>query len=121
MRPTTTTLTDAPARDALAAVFEALDIPHGATVGDQEIRDRILLERAGHARVMLASVLDPDRAGHPDVEWSVGYLRARLAEHPATGYKTWQERVAEHPAEGYKTWAERVVELDDAKSAGSAR
>ncbi len=25
----------------------------------------------------------------------MGYLRARLAEHPATGYKTWAERMAE--------------------------
>jgi len=25
----------------------------------------------------------------------VEYLRARLAEHPAVGYKTWDERVAE--------------------------
>jgi hypothetical protein len=25
----------------------------------------------------------------------VAYLRARLAEHPAQGYKTWDERTAE--------------------------
>ena len=42
---------------ALAAIAEALDIPHGATAGDQETRDRILLERAGHAVVMLRSIL----------------------------------------------------------------
>jgi hypothetical protein len=36
-----------------------------------------------------------------DVPWSVAYLRARLAEHPA---------------EGYKTWDERMVELDAAKA-----
>ena len=37
------TLTEAV--DALVAIREALDIPHGATVGDQETRDRILVER----------------------------------------------------------------------------
>jgi hypothetical protein len=35
--------------DALAAVHEALDIPNGATVADQETRDAILVERTGHA------------------------------------------------------------------------
>jgi hypothetical protein len=39
--------------DALKAVREAIDIPHGATVGDQETRDEILKWRAdrngGHA------------------------------------------------------------------------
>ena len=84
-----------PARDALEAVREALDIPHAATVGDEDTRTPILLERIGHAVVMLRSILDDDRAGHPDIPWSVAYLRARLAEHPAQGYKTWAERMAE--------------------------
>ena len=77
-------------RDALAAVAEALDIPHGATAGDQETRDKILLERAGHAVVMLRSILG-DHATL-DVPSSVEYLRARLGEHPAEGYRTWGER-----------------------------
>lgn len=79
-----------PACDALAAVAEALDIPHGATAGDQETRGRILLERAGHAVVMLRSILG-DHATL-DVPWPVEYLRARLGEHPAEGYRTWGER-----------------------------
>lgn len=84
-------------RDALAAVLEALDIPHAATMGGQKIRDRILVERVGHAVIMLASVLGADTF---DPAWSVAYRRARLAEHPATGYKTWAERVAELDAAG---------------------
>ena len=79
--------------DALRAVREALGIPHAATVGDQEVRDAILVERAGHAVAMLDGILGKDP--FPDVSWSVAYLRARLAEHPATGYKTWEARVAE--------------------------
>ena len=80
------------ALDALAAALEALDIPNAATVGDQRIRDAILVERAGHAKLMLTSVLGQD--AH-DPGWAVAYLRERLAEHPAEGYKTWDERMAE--------------------------
>lgn len=83
-------LTDA--REALEAVREALDVPHAATVGDQEIRDKILVERAGHALVMLQGILGGDTS---DPAWSVAYLREQLAKHPATGYRTWAERVAE--------------------------
>lgn len=85
------------ATDALAAVLEALDIPNAATTGGQEIRDRILVERAGHARLMLATVLGQDTH---DPAWAVAYLRERLAGHPATGYKTWDERMAELDAAG---------------------
>ena len=80
------------ATDALAAVLEALDIPHAATVGEQRTRDAILVERAGHARLMLATVLGQDTY---DPQWAIGYLRDRLAGHPATGYKTWDARMAE--------------------------
>jgi hypothetical protein len=83
-------ITESAARDALAAVAEAIDIPHGATAGDQETRDKILLERAGHAVVMLRSILGDHAI--LDVPWSVEYLRARLGEHPAEGYRTWGER-----------------------------
>lgn len=79
--------------DALRAVLEALDVDGGATVADGEIADRILLERAGHAKVMLAGILGRDPIA--DVAWSTAYLRARLAEHPATGYRTWAQAVAD--------------------------
>lgn len=79
--------------DALRAVREALDIPHAATVGDDETRAKILDERTGHAVAMLQGILGRDTT--PDIPWSVGYLREQLAKHPAEGYKTWDERMAE--------------------------
>lgn len=79
--------------DALTAVREALDIPHAATVGDDETRAEILDHRLGHAVAMLAGILDRDLIR--DIPWSVGYLREQLAKHPATGYRTWDEAVAE--------------------------
>jgi hypothetical protein len=79
--------------DALRAVLEAIDIDSGATVGDGEISDRILIERAGHAKAMLQGILGRDTT--VDIPWSTAYLRERLADHPATGFKTWAERLAE--------------------------
>ncbi len=81
-----------PARDALEAIREAIDIPNAATVGGQETRDRTLVERVGHAVVMLRGILREDATD--DIAWSVAYLRARIAEHPATGYRTWGEAMA---------------------------
>lgn len=82
--------------DALAAVREALAIPHAGTVGDDEIRAKILDERTGHTVAMLTAIFDRVEAGRdPDIPWSTTYLRARLADYPATGYKTWDERMAE--------------------------
>lgn len=83
-------------RDALEAAREALDIPHGASVGDQCIRDAILMERVMHMAGTLERILGDDP--YLDIPWQVAYLRARLAEHPAQGYKTWDERVAEMDA-----------------------
>jgi len=82
--------------DALTAVREALDIPHAATVGDDVTRARILDQRLGHTVVMLQGILGRD--ADVDIPWSIGYLRARLAKHPAEGYKTWPEAVAEMEA-----------------------
>lgn len=42
---------------------------------------------------MLGSILNGK--SYTDVAWSTAYLRERLAEHPAEGYKTWEERLAE--------------------------
>ena len=95
-------------REALEAVREALDIPHPATVGDEKARNAILLERVMHAVTMLRSILDEDRDADR-IAWSVAYLRERLAEHPATGYKTWDEAVAERRAA-----AEAAAELASA-------
>lgn len=77
---------DAATRDLLAAVLEALSIPHAATIGDTEIHDRILNDRAMHATIALEGALD----GHPlGIEWVTEYLRERLAEHQPTGYRHW--------------------------------
>jgi hypothetical protein len=82
-----------PARDALEAVRDALAIPFAATAGDEEIRAKILDQRLGYAVAMLRGILGDDPTA--DVPWSVAYLRAQLAKHPAEGYKTWDERMAE--------------------------
>ncbi|MCX4908043.1 hypothetical protein [Streptomyces sp. NBC_00878] len=73
-----------PARDLLAAVLEALDIPHPATIGDRETHDRILNNRVMQAKIALRSVLEDHPLG---TEWTVQYLREQLAEHPPTGYQ----------------------------------
>ncbi|MFR0359069.1 hypothetical protein [Streptomyces sediminimaris] len=79
---------DGPVRDLLAAVLEAIDIPRPATIGDQEAHDRVLNDRAMHTKIALANLLE----GHPlGVEWTTQYLRERLAEHSATGYRAWGE------------------------------
>jgi hypothetical protein len=61
-------------------------------VGEQEKRDGILIERVGHVAVILNGLLAEDSwhdwSWH-DWSWSTVYLRERLAEHAAKGYKTW--------------------------------
>jgi hypothetical protein len=91
-------------RDLLAAVLEALDIPHPAATGDAGTHDRILNDRACHAKIALRSVLDDSPLG---VEWTTSYLRERLAETPPTGYVTVDQARAAL-AEG-KTWSEAVT------------
>lgn len=78
-----------PIRDFLAAVLEALDIPHPATVGDAEVHDRILVDRAMHAVIALRNVAAGEQP--LGVEWTTAYLREQLAKTPATGYRTWGE------------------------------
>lgn len=73
-----------PDRALLQAVHEAIAIPYPATVGDSEVHDRILSDRVMDARVALEGVLH--RGDDPG--WSADYLRVRLAEKPATGYRT---------------------------------
>lgn len=77
---------EGPVRELLAAVVEALDIPHPATVGDSERYRQLLEDRAMHAVIALRGVLAD--GGFPlGIEWVTGRLRARLAEHPPTGYR----------------------------------
>lgn len=72
-------------RQLLAVVLEALDIPSPATVGDSETHREILAHRAMDAVIAVRGVLHQG----DDPGWSADYLRARLAEKPATGYRTW--------------------------------
>lgn len=72
-------------RQLLAVVLEALDIPSPATVGDSETHREILAHRTIDAVAALRGVLQHG----DDPGWSADYLRARLAEKPATGYRTW--------------------------------
>jgi hypothetical protein len=85
------------AMHALRAVLEALDIPHPATVGDGEVRDRILGERVMHTVVFLRGLLTDltDDWAAARAERGLDYFRQKLAEHPAAGYRTWDELVAE--------------------------
>ncbi|MDX3519287.1 hypothetical protein [Streptomyces scabiei] len=80
-------MTSTPDRLLLAVVLEALDIPSPATVGDAKVHGEILASRAMDAVIALRGVL----ADGDDPGWSADYLRARLAEKPATGYRTWGE------------------------------
>ncbi len=59
------------------------------------MRDKILAERTMHAVVFLRNLLDEPTA-RPG--WELDYFRGKLAEHPATGYRTWDEAVAERYA-----------------------
>lgn len=80
-------MTSTPDRALLAAILEALDIPHPATVGDSEAHGEILASRVMDAVTALRGVLDQG----DDPEWSADYLRTRLAQKPATGYRAWGE------------------------------
>jgi hypothetical protein len=82
-------------RAALEAVREALGIPYAATIGEDAKRAEILKDRVMHALVMVEAVLGD---GHAPLAWYVAYLRERLAEHPAEGYRTWDQAVAERQA-----------------------
>lgn len=84
------------AREVLDVVLEALDIPYGATAGDDEVRDKILDKRLLQLVVSLRALREePGR----DAPWTLAYLREKLAEHPATGYRTWDEARTERREE----------------------
>lgn len=95
---------DANVRDLLAAVLEAIDLPHPATTGGAAVHDQLLVDRVTHARIALRSVLDDDA---PDTAWEAEYLRKRLAQHPVTGYVTTEQ--ADAALASGKTWSEAVT------------
>ncbi|KOG73535.1 hypothetical protein [Streptomyces sp. NPDC004658] len=93
-----------PVRVLLAAVLEAIDLPHPATFGGSEAHNRLLSDRVVHARIALRSVLDGDPA---TVEWTASYLRERLAKHPIAGYVTVNQ--AQAALDAGATWSEAVT------------
>ncbi|MGC9437650.1 hypothetical protein [Streptomyces sp. WG5] len=95
---------DGPVRELLTAVLDALDIPAPATADGAEAHDRVLNDRAMHARIALRDALDGPQLG---VEWTTRYLRERLAESPPTGYVTAAQ--AHTALAAGKTWSEAVA------------
>ncbi|MFB4285663.1 hypothetical protein ACBJ59_61125 [Nonomuraea sp. MTCD27] len=88
-------------RDALRAVYEALDVPYAASEGDAEVRADLVDVRAGLAKRMLARLTYPE--AHANVAEEVEELRAELAEHPPVGYVTdEQARAARAAGKSYK-------------------
>ncbi|MFF5029228.1 hypothetical protein ACFY2J_34095 [Streptomyces collinus] len=97
-----------PVRDLLAAVLEAISLPHPATFAGGEVHERLLADRVVHARLALRSALGSDGVG-PDMglAWDAQFLRERLARHPITGYVTVDQ--ADAALTAGKTWAEAVT------------
>ncbi|MGY1499163.1 hypothetical protein ACW4TU_21690 [Streptomyces sp. QTS52] len=93
-----------PVRDLLAAVLDALDLPHPACVGGTEAHDRLLNTRAVHARIALRSALEEHPLG---IEWTTTYLREQLAKHPVAGYVTADQ--AHAALDAGKSWSEAVT------------
>ncbi|MFJ2249422.1 hypothetical protein [Streptomyces sp. NPDC087862] len=77
---------DGPTLAFLQTVLDAIDIPAPATADDAAAYSRVLADRAGHAAVALRDVLAGAAQFGP--EWITGYLRDRLDETPATGYRS---------------------------------
>jgi hypothetical protein len=74
---------DPAVRDLLAAVLEALDIPNGQTLADQQAREGILHMRALNVVITLEQVIGPSKLP-PEV--AAGDLRGAVERHPVTGY-----------------------------------
>jgi hypothetical protein len=95
MSTTTTGPLNDQARAIVEAVLEAIDIPYAATTGHEVTREAILRHRLMHTMVCLRGILDRADAPYPaDLEASLAYLREKNAEHPATGYVTYEQAQA---------------------------
>ena len=95
------------ARELLATVLEALDIPHAASKGNGEIRAEILAERLLYTVVSLRSLAEGNFAhtAAPVAE-CMGWLREHLAEHPPTGYVTYEQ--AQERIKAGASWMDAV-------------
>lgn len=84
-------------RELLAVVLEGLDVPYAATVGGEEVRSKVVTDRAMKIAVTLRAVV----AGLPrytTISAQTAYLREALEEHPARGYVTWETAMARREA-----------------------
>ncbi|MCX4973167.1 hypothetical protein [Streptomyces sp. NBC_00620] len=77
---------DAPVRDLLAAIRDALDVPLAHRPIDDTVRADLLTRRASDTRVIVELLLQ-----HDDIAHHTARLREWTAEHPLT-YPTWQAR-----------------------------
>lgn len=75
--------------ELIAVVLEAIDLPHGVTMADEEKRAQVLFWRALHLAVALENLTTEKLAEYetPEharwgVKWHLDYLRERLAQHP---------------------------------------
>ncbi|MFK0279365.1 hypothetical protein ACIQVL_02680 [Streptomyces sp. NPDC090499] len=74
-------------REFLAAVLDAINLPHPATVGDSEAFGRLLEDRALDAVVALTGALGEPPNADWGLGWHTSYLREQLAKKPATTYR----------------------------------
>jgi len=104
------------ARELLATVLEALDIPTAASKDNGEIREEILAERLLYTVVALRSLAEGKYADTAaPVTECMGWLRKHLAEHPPTGYVTYEQAQARMRAGA--SWSD-AVSLDYDGEAG---
>jgi len=95
-------------RAALELALEAIDIPHAATVGDEETRARVMLGRVTSAIIMMRAVLE---RADSEMAWELGYCREQLDKYPAAGYRTWDDVRADQAAR--RSAAEAVSSSED--------
>lgn len=92
-------------RAVVEAVLTALSIPHAATTGGEEARQKVLAERTMRTVVALRAVRD----GGP-VAWHLEWLRSMVADCPAVRYVT-AEQARERVAAGL-SWSEAVTVVE---------
>lgn len=87
------------ARPVVEAVLEAIGIPYGAAVVDEEARKELLAERVLYLKIAVETLLD----GRTPQDWILGRLRKHLEACPVT-YRT--------------DYAEVLADLRKAREAG---
>lgn len=78
-------------RALLDAVLDAIDIPYPATTADDETYRTILDRRLSLAVIVARAALAENPA---DYGWNADYLRQKITQHPATGYRHYADKEA---------------------------